>query len=108
MRKYEEAMAMCPQYGPSALASALIWEFQMDDYTWHARDLCEDALKWNLDDCEARLALGRLMEQLGERESSKALIATGLREIGEMPCVPLYEFPIVLWEDDLSLDCFSF
>lgn len=108
LRKYEEAMAMCPQYGPSALASALIWEYQMDDYTWHARDLCEDALKWNLDDCEARLALGRLMEQLGERESSKALIATGLREIGEMPCVPLYEFPIVLWEDDLSLDCFSF
>ncbi|QDZ24172.1 hypothetical protein A3770_12p66900 [Chloropicon primus] len=108
LQKYEDAMAMCPQYGPSALASALIWEYQMDDYTWHARDLCEDALKWNLDDYEALLALGRMKEQMGDVEASQALNSRGLKHIGEMPCMPYYEFPTVIWEDDLSLDCYSF
>mmetsp|Transcript_37409 Transcript_37409/g.80788 ORF Transcript_37409/g.80788 Transcript_37409/m.80788 type:complete len:766 (+) Transcript_37409:162-2459(+) len=106
--KYEDAMAVCPQYGPSALASALIWEYQMDDYTWHARDLCEDALKWNLQDYEALLALGRLKEQLGHERESKELNDEGLKYVGEMPCIPYYEFPIIIWEDDISLDCFSF
>mmetsp|Transcript_274 Transcript_274/g.678 ORF Transcript_274/g.678 Transcript_274/m.678 type:complete len:81 (+) Transcript_274:24-266(+) len=80
----------------------------MDDYTWHARDLCEDALKWNLDDYEALLALGRMKEQMGDVEASQALNSRGLKHIGEMPCMPYYEFPTVIWEDDLSLDCYSF
>ena len=108
LAKYEEAMAMCPNYGPSALASALIWENRMDDYVWHARDLCEDAVKWSLEDYEALLALGQMKERLGDVEASKALNAMGLSHIGKMPCIPYYEFPVVIWEDDLTLDCFSF
>ncbi len=108
LSKYEDAMAACPQYGPSALASALVWEYQMDDYVWHARDLCEDALKWNLDDYEALLALGRMKEQLRDVEASKALNAMGLKHIGQMPCIPYSEFPVIIWEDDQTFDCFSF
>ena len=53
----------------------------MDDYTWHARDLCEDALKWNLQDYEALLALGRLKEQLGHKRESKELNDEGLKYV---------------------------
>jgi tetratricopeptide (TPR) repeat protein len=106
--KYEEAMAMCPHYGPSALASAMIWQYQMDDYIWHARDLCEDALRWNHQDYEALLALGQMKEQLGDSEASKAMNEIGLAKIGQMPCIPYHEFPVIIWEDDMSLDCYSF
>ncbi len=61
----------------------------MDDYTWHARDLCEDALKWNLDDYEALLALGRLKEQLGHEEESRQLNSVGLKYVAvQFPLSP--------------------
>ena len=100
LQHYENAMAAVPQYGPSALAAATMWHAMDDRYAWHAKNLCRDALLWDPRNAEALLLLGKIEERMGNVDESKAHYLLGSRLAEGTTCIPPYEFPVIIWEDE--------